>query len=120
MTLRAQITAATNKVEAYNGLTKFLFFGGDGVIAENDPEEQEKRIKYTDLVANAVILQNVADMTRVLRELEREGRPASREAIAALSPYRTRHLKRFGDYVLDLDTLSTPLEDALAIALSGT
>lgn len=120
VTLREQITAATNKVEAYNGLTKFLFFGGDGVIAENDPEEQEKRIKYTDLVANAVILQNVADMTRVLSELERESRPASREAMAALSPYLTRHLKRFGDYVLDLDTPSTPLEDALAIALAGT
>jgi TnpA family transposase len=120
MTLRTQSTAATNNVAAYNGLTKFLFFGGEGVIAENDPEEQEQRITYTDVVANAVILQNVADMTRVLSELAREGRPASREAMAGLSPYLTRHLKRFGDYVLDLDTPSTPLEDALAIALEGT
>ncbi len=119
MTLRTQITAATNKVEAYNGLTKFLFFGGEGVIAENDPEEQEKRIKYTDVVANAVILQNVADMTRVLSELAREGRPASREAMAALSPYLTRHLKRFGDYVLDLDTRPAPLDDELAVSLAG-
>jgi len=119
LALRERITAATNKAEAYNGLTKFLFFGGDGVIAENDPEEQEKRIKYTDLVANAVILQNVADMTRVLHELEREGQPASRAAMAALSPYLTRHLKRFGDYVLDLDTRPAPLDDELATSLAG-
>jgi len=35
--LRQQITACTNKVEAYNGFSKWLFFGGDGVISENDP-----------------------------------------------------------------------------------
>src|SRR5438445_13859837 len=51
--LREQIQATTNKVEAYNGFAKWFFFGGEGVIAENDPEEQEKRIKYNDLVANA-------------------------------------------------------------------
>jgi len=44
--LREQIQASTNKAEAYNGFSKWLFFGGDGIIAENDPEEQEKRIKY--------------------------------------------------------------------------
>lgn len=27
-----------------------VFFGGDGIISENDPEEQEKRIKYNDFV----------------------------------------------------------------------
>lgn len=42
--LREQITASTNKVEAYNGFSKWFFFGGDGIITENDPEEQEKRI----------------------------------------------------------------------------
>lgn len=73
ITLREQITASTNKVEAYNGFSNWLFFGGDGVIAENDPEEQEKRIKYNDLVANAVIFQNVIDITLILRDLIKEG-----------------------------------------------
>jgi TnpA family transposase/uncharacterized coiled-coil protein SlyX len=35
--LRQQITASTNKMEAYNGFSKFFFFGGEGVISENDP-----------------------------------------------------------------------------------
>ena len=57
--LRKQITAATNKIEAYNGFSQWFFFGGEGVIATNDPDEQEKIIKYGDLVANAVIFHNV-------------------------------------------------------------
>lgn len=42
--MRKQITEMTNKVEAYNGFAGWLFFGGEGIIAENDPEEQEKII----------------------------------------------------------------------------
>src|SRR4051812_49299234 len=33
--LRARVTAATNKVESYNGFSKWLGFGG--VLADNDP-----------------------------------------------------------------------------------
>jgi TnpA family transposase len=113
--LREQITATTNKVEAYNGFSKWVFFGGEGVIAENDPEEQEKRIKYKDLVSNAIIFQNVVDMTYALRELQREGYTFTREDVATLSPYLTRHIKRFGDYFIDLNTEPKPLDAGLAI-----
>jgi TnpA family transposase len=115
--LREQITATTNKVEAYNGFTKWLSFGGDGVIPVNDPDEQEKRIKYTDLVANALILQNVVDTTQILRDLASEGYTLSREAVAALGPYLTRHIKRFGDYVLDLSVRPDPLDEEMAVPL---
>ncbi|MEP0873743.1 transposase [Trichocoleus desertorum AS-A10] len=33
------------------------------MITENDPEEQEKRLKYLDVVACAVILQNAVDIS---------------------------------------------------------
>jgi TnpA family transposase len=82
--LRQQITDRTNKVEAYNGFAKWLFFGGEGIIAENDPEEQEKMIKYNDLVANAVIFHNVVDQSRILAELIAEGFPVEREDVMAL------------------------------------
>lgn len=109
--LRQQITESTNKVEAYNGFAKWLFFGGEGVIADNDPEEQEKVIKYNDLVANAVILQNVIDQSRILYEMKAEGYPIKREEVAALSSYLTSHLKRFGDYVIDLSVVPQPLSE---------
>jgi TnpA family transposase len=107
--LRRRVQQMTSKMESFNGFSKWLFFGGDGVIAENDPIEQEKRIKYNHLVANAVILQNAADMTQILRDLVREGFTVTREMLAHLSPYMTDHIRRFGDYVLDLNTVPPPL-----------
>ena len=51
------------------------------VDIENDPEEQEKAIKYNDVVANAVIFQNVGDQTTILRELMNELPTADREIL---------------------------------------
>ncbi len=97
--LREQITASTNKVEAYHRFAKWLFFGGEGLLLEVHPDEQEKRLKYNHLLTNAVAIQNVIDLTRAVRQLMAEGYPVKREDLAALSPYQTRHIKRFGDYV---------------------
>lgn len=115
-TLREQITASTNKVEAYNGFAQWLFFGGDGLIQEADPEEQEKRLKYNHLLANAVAIQNVIDLTRAVRDLLQQGEPVTREDLATLSPYQTRHIKRFGDYVLGVDA-SEPFDGDLPLPL---
>jgi hypothetical protein len=106
-------------VEAYNGFAKWLFFGGDGLILESDPEEQEKRIKYNDLVANAVAIQNVIDLTRAVRQLIREGYPVKREDLAVLSPYQTRHIKRFGDYILT-PNIPEPFDGELVLAFAAT
>ena len=63
--MRRHIRAETTKVESYNQFTDWIAFGGP-VLRSGDPVEQEKRIKYRDLVANAVMLHNVVDMTNVL------------------------------------------------------
>jgi TnpA family transposase len=108
--LRQRITAATNKVESYHKFSNRFFFGGDGMIATNDPELQEKIIKYNDLVANAVIFQNVVDLTEVLQQLQSEGYLLKREDLASLSPYLTRHIKRFGDYLIDMEAIPPALQ----------
>jgi TnpA family transposase len=113
--LRQQITAATNKVEAYHGLVKWFFFGGDRIIASNDPEQQEKSIKYNDLIANAVIFQNVVDLTEVLQQLQSEGYLLEREDVACLSPYLTSHIKRFGDYVIDMESIPRALDEQMLL-----
>jgi TnpA family transposase len=116
--LRQQITASTNKIEAYNGFSKFFFFGGEGVISENDPDEQEKRIKYNDLVSNAVILQNVVDITYILKELSANGVKFTKSDVAALSPYLTKHIKRFGDYIIDLENVPNPIDTSVSIPIN--
>lgn len=107
--LRAIIQAATNKSEAFNGFIKWLAFGGEGMIAENDRDDQRKIIKYNHLVANCVIFSNVVTMTRCLHELAEVGHSISQEAVAALSPYLTQHINRFGRYHLDLTRQPPPL-----------
>ena len=80
------------------------------MLRTGDPVEQEKRIKYRDLVANAVMLHNVVDMTIVLRELQHEGIRVTPEIVRRLSPYLTEHVKRFGQYFLDMATHPGPLQ----------
>jgi len=88
--LHQQITASTNTMEAYNGFSKFFFFGDDGIISENEPDEQEKRIKYNGLI---------------------------KEDVATLSPYLTRHIKRFGDYIIDLDNILNDIDMNISIPI---
>jgi len=112
--LREQITATTNKVEAYNGFAKWLKFGGEGVIDTVDAVEQEKHLKYNHLVANAAVIQNVIDLIRAVRDLQADGYFVRREDLIQLSPYQTRRLKRFGDYTLSLGA-PDPFETDLVV-----
>lgn len=63
-------------------------------------------------MANAVILHNAYDMTDQLKQLIEEGYLVTREDIARLSPYVTSNIKRFGDYVLNVDADVASLDGA--------
>src|SRR5215469_2455830 len=113
--LREIIHQTTNKVEQFNAFSKWLSFGNDGKIKALTAEESEKHIKYIDLLANAVILDNTFQLSKVLKGLIEEGWSITRDELAMLSPYMTHHVKRFGNYVMDLETLPEPVEDDLPL-----
>jgi TnpA family transposase len=96
--LRRMINAATNISEAWNGFIKWVAFGGQGVISENDREEQRKIIRYNHLVGNLIIFHNVVSMTTIIQDLINEGHIITPEILACLSPYKTNHINRFGIY----------------------
>jgi len=108
--LREQITKTTNIAERYNQFCEWIRFASGGLMAENDPEEQQKRVRYTDIVANALMLRNVADLTDALEQLKQRGYPVQPEDVAHLSAYMTEHLQRFGEYTLKL-RLVAPLSN---------
>jgi TnpA family transposase len=114
--LRRTINAATNIVEAWNGFVQWVAFGGDGVIRQNNREEQRKIIRYNHLVANLVVFHNVVSMTRVLQDLIDEGYPVTPEILAHLSPYKRDHLNRFGHYDLHFDQVPPPMIEELRFA----
>ncbi len=105
---RQTIRAETTKIESYNAFLDWVGFGGT-VIKSGDPVEQNKQIKYMNLVANAIMLQNVVDMTEIIENLVAEGYPVTHKHIACLSPYAREHLRRFGWYFLEMEQLPLPL-----------
>lgn len=117
--LRQIVTATTNKVESFHNFSNWLSFGGggEGVLVENDPVEQQKRMQYLDLIANSVIYHNVIDMSVALSKLSKRGVKIYQEDVAALSPYLTRHIRRFGEYQLDLTKIPEPFDGRLAVDL---
>ncbi|MBK3556780.1 Tn3 family transposase [Streptomyces sp. MBT56] len=96
--LRRRVTAATNKTESFNGFSQWIGFGNRGVIADNDPVEQEKAMKFHALLTNAVIFHNALDIAEIVRQLLDEGWTIEPEDLAHISPYLTEHINRFGEY----------------------
>jgi TnpA family transposase len=113
--LRAGVTDGANKVETFHEFSDFLYFGSRGVLRTNNPDEQEKMAIYNQLVANAVMLQNVVDQTHVLHELHQEGYPINKDDLAFMSPYVTRNLNRFGDYQTQYKTEPAPSNKGLPV-----
>ncbi|MEV3927565.1 Tn3 family transposase, partial [Actinomadura coerulea] len=48
--------------KSYHGFAHWLSFGNNGVLANNDPCEQEKLIKLNTLLANLAIFHNTRDI----------------------------------------------------------
>ncbi len=115
MDTREIITQETNKVESYNGYCDWVAFGGDAVLSGMDDDTFTKRVKYTDVVANALILHNIFDMSVALETLKHRGYVVAPETVAQLSPYVTRNWRRFGEYSVDMDQVPPPLESLAAI-----
>jgi hypothetical protein len=106
--LRHSIRAETTKIESYNNFLDWVSFGGP-VLKSGDPVEQLKQVKYMDLVANAVMLHNVADLTQALSGMFNEGLRVTRDLVSRLSPYMREHIRRFGQYTLDMKEMPPPL-----------
>ena len=115
--LREVIHRATNKMEQYNALEDWVRFARGGVMYEHAFDEQEKQVKYTGLLTNCVILDNTVEISAALNALAQEGYLLSIDEVAALSPYQTRHIKRFGNYEIDFEAVPTLNADDLTFTL---
>lgn len=106
--LRRSVTHEANKGEHYHDFAAHLHFGSEGVLRTNSRADQEKAVIANQLLANAVILQTVADQTTVIQQLKREGYPFDVNDAKHLSPFLTRHLLRFGKFPVRCETEPLP------------
>lgn len=108
--LRHMIQTATNKSEAFNKFIQWVSFGGGGLLMENVRDEQRKFIKYNHLVANLLSFHTLVTMSKALKQLQQDGNHINKETLERLSPYRTGHINRFGNYEINLSRAPDPLE----------
>ncbi|MBT8125046.1 MAG: Tn3 family transposase [Gammaproteobacteria bacterium] len=106
---RQTIRAETTKVESYNDFLDWITFGGQ-IIKSGDPVEQTKQIKYSDLIANSIMLHNVVALTKVLVTMAKEGYKITKELVSSLSPFIREQIRRFGRYDVDMTTYPPDLE----------
>ncbi|WP_257226304.1 Tn3 family transposase [Rhodococcus opacus] len=99
--LREQITAVTNKAEAFHGYSEWLMIGGK-LIGHNDPDHQERVVKFNELLANCAIYSTALDITDVANGLAAEGYPVDTDDLATITPYIQHTIRRMGDLVLNL------------------
>jgi TnpA family transposase len=99
--LREQITAITNRAESFHGFAEWLMFGGR-LIGHNDPDHQDRVVKFNELVANCAIYSTALDITDAANALAADGHPVDPDDLATITPYITRTIRRFGDWVLNL------------------
>ena len=99
--LREQITQVTNRNEAFHGFAEWLMFGGK-LIGHNDPDYQEKVVKFNELIANCVMYSTACDITDAANAIAAEGEHIDPADLATISPYITHTVRRFGNWTLNL------------------
>ncbi|HET8853380.1 MAG TPA: hypothetical protein VFN02_12710 [Ktedonobacteraceae bacterium] len=60
---------------------------------------------------------NTLEISAALNTLAREGCIPTIDELVALSPYLIRHIKRFGNYELDLSAIAVPVTDDLTFEI---
>ena len=76
-------------------------FGGK-LIGHNDPDYQEKAIKFNELLANCVMYSTALDITDAANHIAAEGQSVDPDDLATVSPYITHTVRRFGNWALNL------------------
>ncbi|HGZ7314317.1 TPA: Tn3 family transposase [Vibrio parahaemolyticus] len=62
-----------------------------------------KQSKYSDLIADSIMLHNVVDLMEALSGMATEGHKLTKELIGRLSPFIREHIRRFGRYDVDME-----------------
>jgi len=80
--LRARVTAATNKAEAYNGFSAWTPVRQPGRDRRERPGRAGKSVKWNSLLCNLIVFHTAIDMMEVIRRLVAEGWQVTAEDLA--------------------------------------
>ncbi|MDT9697957.1 Tn3 family transposase [Streptomyces sp. P17] len=95
------LTCRVEQSEPRNVGPKGLVGGQSEYAGNDDPDHQEKTIKFNELLANCLIFHTAVDITKVANDLIDEGWEAV--DLATVTPYITSKTRRFGTWHLDME-----------------
>ena len=72
------------------------------LIGHNNPDYQEKVVKFNELLANCVMYSTACDITDAANDIAAEGERVDPADLATISPYITHTVRRFGNWTLNL------------------
>lgn len=81
-----------------------------GLSVGSGPADEGHVQRYLPIHVDVSFRQPVQWMSRKLKELQAEGFLLGEPVLRGLSPYRTAHINRFGDYTLDLSKPVEPID----------
>jgi hypothetical protein len=67
-------------------------------LAHTRGAQAQSNVEYANLVANTVMLSNVADLTEVRCAMANDWHPVTADLVACISPYIREHIRRFGRF----------------------
>ncbi|MEV4018933.1 Tn3 family transposase [Nonomuraea angiospora] len=80
---RYQVDAITNRTEAFHGFAAHLVIGGQ-LIGHNDPDYQERVVKFNELISNCAIHSTALNITEAANALAAEGHLGGRAGVVAV------------------------------------
>ncbi|GLZ37948.1 transposase [Actinokineospora sp. NBRC 105648] len=116
--LREQITAITNRNEAFHGFADWLMFGGR-LIGHKVHDYQEKVVKFNELIANAVIYSTACDITDAANEIAAEGEPVDPDDLATIATVHHAHRASLRQLGHQPDPARAPTENTAGRGTAG-
>jgi hypothetical protein len=78
-----------------------------------EPDNSDPFVSSPHLVGNLLVFHNIVTVSRAFERLQSDGLKASAQAMAALTPYQTEHINRFGNYTVNFSRSPGPLSPEL-------
>lgn len=104
-TYRRRIGQELNKGERSHALSRFLFFGKEGVVRGRTFQDQVNTFSCLAVLHNAVVAWNTLRIGEIVAGLRAEGHEISDRDLARTSPLLHAHINPFGRYRFDLDRM---------------
>lgn len=106
--LRRRVRRGLNKIEQLHALSRDVFYARHGRIAARDFAQQLNSCSCLTIVVACIIYWQAREMSRIVKETVREGRPVDVSLLARVSPIEWDNVVLYGQYGFNRQRVDAP------------